>query len=70
MRQDTTATILYGVRSGNEDWQEEIITTNPDQLDAATEWALDNGFDRLRIAIVDLSINHFASTHIRKLINI
>ena len=42
--------ILYGTRIGDEDWQEEIITTNAQAIDKAREWAMANGFDRLRVA--------------------
>lgn len=48
-------TILYGVRIGSEDWQEEIITTNPSKIKEAQAWAEQNGFDRFRVANIDLS---------------
>ena len=47
--------VLYGVRIGNEDWQEEILTETADRIEAAKAWALQNGFDRLRVATIDLS---------------
>ncbi len=49
-------TVLYGVRIENEDWQEEIITTNAAKIHEASAWAKANGFDRLRIAKIDLSV--------------
>lgn len=52
----TRETVLYGVRVGNEDWQEEIITTNPSKLAEAKAWATANGFDRFRVATIDLSV--------------
>lgn len=47
--------ILFGVRKGNEDWQEELITENEARIEDAKKWAAANGFDRFRIAVVDLS---------------
>lgn len=48
--------ILYGVRVGDEDWQEQIISTNPAAFTKASEWATANGFDRLRVAVIDLTV--------------
>ena len=48
--------ILWAVRDGNEDWEEELITEVEDRIPAAVKWAKANGFDRLRIATVDLSV--------------
>ncbi len=45
--------ILFAVRKGNEDWQEELITEVPERIPQASEWAKANGFDRLRIATID-----------------
>lgn len=47
--------ILFAVRIGDEDWQEQLITEVPERIPAAAEWARANGFDRLRIAEIDLS---------------
>lgn len=49
-------TILYGIRRGEEDWQEELLTTDATRIDAATTWAKANGFDRFRVATIDLSV--------------
>lgn len=46
--------VLFAVRKGDEDWQEQLITEQPDKIQAASEWAKQNGFDRLRIAEIDL----------------
>ncbi len=46
--------VLFAVRQGNEDWQEELITEIEERIPAAREWAQANGFDRLRIAEIDL----------------
>ena len=42
--------ILFAVRVGNEDWQEELITEVAERIEAAKLWAAANGFDRFRIA--------------------
>lgn len=47
--------ILWGVRVGDEDWQEQLITEDESKIPAAMAWARANGFDRLRVAVVDLS---------------
>lgn len=43
-------TILWGVKIGAEDWEEQLIvsTTNVERLAKARQWAIANGFDRLR----------------------
>lgn len=46
--------ILFAVRVGNEDWREEVITEDEDRIEAAKEWASANGFDRFRVAEIDL----------------
>lgn len=49
--------VLYGVRKGNEDWQEELLTVRPDRFESAKEWAIKQGFDpaKFREAEIDLS---------------
>ena len=42
--------MLYGTKVGAPDWAEDIITTDEARIPAAKEWALKNGFDRLRVA--------------------
>jgi hypothetical protein len=60
---NTVETILWGVRVGDEDWQEQIITTDENQIEAAKEWASNNGFDRFRVAKIDLGVKpDFVST--------
>jgi hypothetical protein len=48
--------ILFATRIGDEEWKEELITDNEENIEAATNWAIKNGFDRIRIAEIDLSI--------------
>lgn len=44
--------ILFAVKVGGEDWQEELITELPERIEAASAWAKANGFDRLRVATI------------------
>ena len=45
-------TILWAVKIGAADWEEEVITStaNKEHLEKAKAWALTNGFDRLRVS--------------------
>ncbi len=45
--------VLFAVKAGNADWQEELITEDEDRIPLAAEWAKANGFDRLRVASID-----------------
>lgn len=47
--------ILWAVKIGDEDWQEQIISTNPDSFTQAKAWAKSNGFNRFRVSTLDLS---------------
>lgn len=46
---------VYATKIGDEDWQEQFLTDKPDRIEAAQEWARRNGFDRIRVAEIDLS---------------
>ena len=46
--------ILYGTRKGEPSWKEEIITNQEKRFDQAKAWAKRNGFDRFRVAVIDL----------------
>ena len=48
-------TILFGVKKGEPDWNEVLITNNPDRIEDAKKWALANGFDRLRVSKIDIN---------------
>lgn len=52
--QVSVETILFGVRIGEPDWKEVLITNNPDKIEDAKKWALANGFDRLRVSKIDI----------------
>ena len=56
-----TQFVLYGIRQGAEDWQEEIITTCRERETAARKWAEANGFDRFRVANYDDSPPDFTN---------
>ena len=47
--------ILWAVKVGDEDWNEQIITENEADIEQASKWALANGFHKLRVAEVDLA---------------
>jgi hypothetical protein len=47
--------VLFAVKIGKPDWAEEVITENESQFDKAKRWAEANGFDRFRIAEIDMS---------------
>lgn len=42
--------MLWAVKVGDEDWQEQIITTNESAIEKARKWAEQNGFDRFRVS--------------------
>lgn len=56
-----TETLLYGCKIGEPDYMEEILYqckgyVNKDEIIAkGQEWANNNGYDRLRVSVVDLS---------------
>jgi hypothetical protein len=47
--------ILFGTKVGDPDYMEQLITEVEERIPAAKRWALANGFDRLRVADIDLS---------------
>lgn len=51
------ARILFGVRKGAEDWEEELLTEMPEQFESAKAWAITVGFNpaKFREAVIDLS---------------
>lgn len=48
-------TVLLGVRNGNEDWQEELLSTNPATFEAVKAISARDGFGRFRVATIDLT---------------
>jgi len=47
--------VLFGVKNGNEDWQEELLSTNPMRFEEIKTLASNDGFGRFRVATIDLS---------------
>ncbi len=47
--------VLFGVKNGNEDWQEELLCTIPDKFEQVKVLAGEAGFNRFREATIDLS---------------
>lgn len=62
----TEEKVLWGVKKGDPDWKEQIITTNSEAIPKARAWALENGFHRLRVSEFDLNdpkhASNFAAT--------
>lgn len=42
--------VLFAVKKGDEDWQEQLITEQEERIESAKAWADSNGFDRFRVA--------------------
>ena len=58
--------ILYGVRAGNEDWQEEVLCTQEERFEEVKILASKDGFNRFRVA----EINLIEKPDFRKTVNI
>ena len=59
--------VLWAVKIGEPDWREEVITARADQFKSAKAWAIKNGFDRFRVAKIDMGVKpDFVSTIRRK----
>jgi hypothetical protein len=48
------ATAVFAVKIGNEDWAEELIAEDPADIEAVKQAAMENGYDRIRVAYIDL----------------
>jgi hypothetical protein len=46
---------LYGVRFGEEDWQECLLTEKEDRFEDAKAWAIKNGFDPKRFRVAEFN---------------
>lgn len=59
---NTKEITLYGLKDGEESWEEQLITAAPDttegraKIEKAKAWATANGFTTLRTAGIDLAI--------------
>lgn len=49
-------TVLYARKQGAPEYTEVIITTNPDRIEEATQWARSQGYGHFRTARIDLSM--------------
>ncbi len=49
--------ILWGVKQGDEDWQEQVLCTQADKFDKVRKLASRDGFNRFRVSHVDDRIN-------------
>jgi len=58
--------ILFAVKVGDEDWQEQLITENEAAIEPASKWALVNGFDRLRVAEIGDDVPDFSKVLARR----
>jgi hypothetical protein len=47
--------VLWGTRTGAEDWEEEVITIEAGRIEKAARWALASGFGRLRVQFINTS---------------
>ena len=47
--------ILFGIKKGRPAWEEELITDKTEQIKEAKAWAIKEGYDRFRVATIDLS---------------
>jgi len=47
--------VLFACKVGESDWAEELITEDESQFEAAQKWATANGYDRFRIAKIQLN---------------
>jgi len=54
--------VLFAVKVGDEDWQEQLITEDETKIEPASKWALSNGFDRLRVATIGNEKPNFVAT--------
>lgn len=55
--------ILFATKIGEPDYMEQLITEDEAKIEPAKAWATKNGFDRLRVAEIDLSqVPNFANT--------
>jgi len=56
---ETVEKVLYGVKNGDEDWQEQLLLSGPNATDANIEkvkqLAAKDGFGKFRVASIDLS---------------
>lgn len=47
--------VLFATKIGDPNWKEDFITDKENEIEAATAWCKANGYDRIRVAVIDLS---------------
>ena len=47
--------VLWGVKDNDEDWQEVVLSTNPQAFERIKKQATKDGFGRFRIGSIDLT---------------
>lgn len=48
--------VLYGLKKGDPEWKEQIISTNPKAFKNAIVWAKKAGFVKLKVRTINLEI--------------
>jgi hypothetical protein len=51
----TKEMVLFGVRHGDEDWQEVVLSTQPERFEEVKAMAARDGWGRFRVATIDLT---------------
>ncbi len=47
--------VLWATKKGSPSWQEQVICTKEKYFEAAISWAKANGFNKFRVAVIDIS---------------
>jgi hypothetical protein len=47
--------VLFAVKKGDADWDEQVITEVESRIESAKTWAAANGFDRFRVAEININ---------------
>ena len=47
--------VLFAVKIGEADWKEVMLTNKEERFEDAQKWGKENGFDRFRIAEIDIT---------------
>jgi hypothetical protein len=47
--------VLFAVKENEPDYMEQLITEKEERFEGAKKWCKDNGFNRFRIAEIDMS---------------
>ena len=47
--------VLWGVKDGDEDWQEVVLCTQPERFEHVRQLAKNDGYGRFRVSVMDMS---------------